>query len=97
MHPNLKKPLFILLSITSILCSRIMFVFIDDPEGPNLLVVFVLALIIYFTSLAFYFFNPLINGKFKNIPTLPYTNIRVFPIILLIQLIVTYILYFILN
>jgi O-antigen/teichoic acid export membrane protein len=40
----------IILIITSLLLSRSIFFFIDDPEGPNLVVVIGLALIIYFMS-----------------------------------------------
>ncbi len=36
--------------MTSLACSRAMFLFINDPEGPNLLVVVVMATIIYFLS-----------------------------------------------
>jgi hypothetical protein len=39
-------------AITALITSRAMFAFIDDPEGPNLLIVTVLALIIYFASLS---------------------------------------------
>ena len=53
-----KIPLLIL-GITSLVCSRTVFFFINDPEGPNLLVVIVLAAIIYFLSLAVYVFAPL--------------------------------------
>ncbi len=44
----------IILGITSLVCSRAMFSFINDPEGPNLLVVIVMALILYSISLAVY-------------------------------------------
>lgn len=35
-----------------------MFVFFDDPEGSNLLVVLGMAAIVYFSSLAVYSFKP---------------------------------------
>jgi hypothetical protein len=54
MYFKSKKVTLIILAITAMLCSRAMFVFIDDPEGPNLLVVTVLASIIYFLSLSSY-------------------------------------------
>lgn len=41
----------VILGVMSVICSRTMFVFIDDPEGPNLLVVTVLAIVVYFLSL----------------------------------------------
>ncbi len=40
--------------ITSLVCSRGFFFFINDPEGPNLLIVTVLALILFFVSWATY-------------------------------------------
>lgn len=54
MYFELKSTSKIILAITSFLFSRAMFVFIDDPEGPNLLIVTVLAAIVYFLSLAVY-------------------------------------------
>jgi hypothetical protein len=44
----------LVLGLASIALSRIVFVFINDPEGPNLLVVMVLAAIIFGLSLAAY-------------------------------------------
>lgn len=41
----------LIVSITALACSRSVFFFFDDPEGPNLLVVMVMAIAIYFLSL----------------------------------------------
>lgn len=49
-----KKISLIILAITSLMCSRAMFMFFNDPEGPNLLIVVVTAAIVYLLSLAFY-------------------------------------------
>ena len=68
---NFKKSYFFILAVTAIVCSRIIFVFINDPEGPNFLVVFGVALIIYFLSLAFYIFNPLIKNTTDYLFKLP--------------------------
>jgi len=57
MYFKSKKISLIILGITAITCSRVMFALFDDPEGPNLLVVTVMALIIYFLSLTTYLFN----------------------------------------
>ena len=54
MNFNSKKTLLVILGLTSIICSRAMFFFFDDPEGPNLLVVIVMAAIIYALSLLSY-------------------------------------------
>jgi hypothetical protein len=48
----------VILGITALLCSRISFYFFNDPEGPNLLIVVVLAIAIFFLSLAAYVFTP---------------------------------------
>lgn len=44
----------VILGITSLVSSRFTFSLFNDPEGPNLLVVAVLATIIYSVSLAVY-------------------------------------------
>ncbi len=49
-----KKISLIILAITSIVFSRVMFTLFDDPEGPNLLVVMVMATIVYLLSLITY-------------------------------------------
>jgi hypothetical protein len=40
----------LILFLTALVCSRTMFVSFDDPEGPNLLVIFVGAAIIFAAS-----------------------------------------------
>lgn len=52
------KPIpLLVLGITALTFSRIFFTLINDPEGPNLLIVTVLALILFFLSWAMYLFN----------------------------------------
>lgn len=53
-----KLPVFIL-GVTSLVCSRTFFAFINDPEGPNLLIVLVLAAIVFCVSLAIYTLSPM--------------------------------------
>jgi hypothetical protein len=53
-----KKTTLLTLGITSLICSRAMFFFFDDPEGPNLLIVTVAAAVIYTLSLALYRYRP---------------------------------------
>lgn len=43
-NPAMNK---VILGIVALICSRVIFMFIDDPEGPNLLIVFGLAVPIY--------------------------------------------------
>jgi len=52
-----KKTSLLILGITALVCSRALFFFFNDPEGPNLLVVIGTALVIYFVSLAAYVLN----------------------------------------
>lgn len=47
----------LILAITAILASRIMFCFLNDPKGPNLLIVTVIATVVYFLSLPIYLFK----------------------------------------
>ncbi len=49
-----KKTTLLISGITSIAFSRGIFFFLNDPEGPNLLVVMEMASIIFFLSLAAY-------------------------------------------
>lgn len=58
MYFESKKTAPLILGITSIVCSRAMFFFFDDPEGPNLVVVLGMAAIVYFSSLVVYSFKP---------------------------------------
>jgi hypothetical protein len=51
MHKKIALPL---LGLGSLILSRIVFMFINDPEGPNLLIVIVLAAIIFAVSLVLY-------------------------------------------
>ncbi len=53
-----RKSLLIILGVVSLVCSRMLFTLINDPEGPNLLIVLVTAIIVYFIFLAvFYIFQ----------------------------------------
>lgn len=53
-----KKTSVLILGITSIACSRTLFSLFDDSEGPNLLIVLVMAAVVYFPSLALYRYYP---------------------------------------
>lgn len=58
MYMQIFKSSSLLLGLTAIVCSRVLFVFFNDPEGPNLLIVAVLAAILYAASLVAYRFAP---------------------------------------
>lgn len=55
----------VILAITALVLSRTMFFFFDDPEGPNLLIVMVVAVMTYLPSLAVYSFRTLATGAKK--------------------------------
>jgi hypothetical protein len=53
-----QKTSLLLLVITALVCSRTLFFFFHDPEGPNLLIVTVLALLLYSASFIAWKFIP---------------------------------------
>ena len=57
--------LLLLLVITAFVCSRALFFFFHDPEGPNLLIVTVLALILYSASFIAWKFIPATSASKK--------------------------------
>ena len=57
-----KRTSLLLLGITALVCSRTLFFLFHDPEGPNLLVVTVLALILYVASFIVWRFIPVSTG-----------------------------------
>ena len=57
------KTSLLLLLITAFLCSRALFFLFRDPEGPNLLIVTVLALILYSASFIAWRFIPATASK----------------------------------
>jgi len=56
-----------ILGVTAIICSRMLFFFFNDPEGPNLLIVAAFAMVVYFLSFAAYVFSP---SKIKGLKRL---------------------------
>ena len=56
MHLKSQKKSLIILALTALVSSRAFFALINDPEGPNLLVVTVMAAIIYALSVGMYLF-----------------------------------------
>ena len=56
MFAKSRKTSLLLLGITALLCSKILFFSFNDPEGANLLVVSVMALILYVISWITYTF-----------------------------------------
>jgi hypothetical protein len=89
MYFKSKKISLLILGITAIVCSRIMFMFFNDPEGPNLLVVIGMAAIIYFLSLGGAY---LLKSSIKSL-----TGFQRLLIVIFIQIIIAIVFYFCLN
>ncbi len=56
----------IILAVVSLILSRLIFTLINDPEGPNLLIVTILGAIIYSLFLVICFLYKRLNIKMKN-------------------------------
>jgi hypothetical protein len=67
MRTSLKRAALLALGIASLVYARMMFMFIDDPEGPNLLVVVVMAVLISSLSLGAYALIPK-SSRHKKTP-----------------------------
>ncbi len=87
MYFKSKRITFLILGITSILSSRLLFFFFDDPEGPNLLIVMVMAGFIYAVSLFLYTRNSLLQ----------FAGLKRLLVLIFIQVLLVTILYFCLH
>ncbi len=81
------KTSLVTLGLTSLVCSRAMFSLFNDPEGPNLLVVIGMAVVVYALSLAVYLYYP--STKLEGLKRLL--------LVILIQIIIVTGFYFLLN
>lgn len=54
---NSKKISLLILALVALVCSRVLYFLVNDPEGPNLLIVVGLAGVLYAASLSAYLFN----------------------------------------
>lgn len=84
MHFEYKKIQSLVLVVTSFVISRLMFFFFNDPEGPNLLIVTGATVILYLFSLLTY-------------SLLPFENPKKLLLVIIIQILVTTVLYFCLK
>lgn len=87
MYFKSKKIPLLILGVTAMLSSRTMFVSFDDPEGPNLLIISVLALIVYFLTLS------LTVYLFK----LPITRLKGLLVTIFLQVLTVTVLFFLLR
>ncbi|MGF7074753.1 hypothetical protein ABIC84_002696 [Mucilaginibacter sp. 3215] len=62
-----KQVSLIMLAVTAIICSRLLFFLFNDPEGPNLLIVGGLALALFLLSWAVYVLGPFKINGFKRL------------------------------
>jgi hypothetical protein len=67
MNLKSKKTSLVLLGVAAVLCSSTLFFFFNDPEGPNLVVVIGLAIILYLVSFAAYV---LLSSKIEELKRL---------------------------
>jgi len=58
-----RKTSLLLLGITALASSRTLFFLFHDPEGPNLLIVMVLAVVLYISSFIVWRFIPATTAK----------------------------------
>ena len=86
MNFNSRKTSLIILGITALISSRAMFAFINDPEGPNLLIVVVLGAVVFGLSV----------GLSSVFPSLK-QGLRGLVILILFQILIVSALYFCLK
>lgn len=67
MNIKAKNTQLIILGVTALICSRTMLVLFNDPEGPNLVVVIGMAIILYSLSFTLYVPKPRTAGTKKLI------------------------------
>ena len=72
MHHKSRTGSLLILAVTAAACSRGMFVFFHDREGPNVLVVTGMAAVIYVISSAVYLsnFSPSLKGLKRSAATI---------------------------
>jgi len=87
-----KRILLTVLAITALTLSRVMFMLIDDPEGPNLLVVFVGAFIISLPAIILCYSGVTV---FQRLVPASLTDIKRLFISFFIQVLMTILLYFV--
>lgn len=90
MYFKSKKISLLILGVTAFVCARAMFYFIDDPEGPNLLIVTVLAIILYMLSLATYSSNPLARKVFQYFPLVSRPGLTQLLLALFVQILIVF-------
>lgn len=85
---NSPKIQSLILFITALICSRTMFVSFNDPEGPNLLVIAVGAVVIFAASSIANRFVPFLSSS-KGVTKILLS--------IVVQVVVTTVLYFLLK
>jgi hypothetical protein len=88
MHLTSKSASLVILAVTSIVCSRALFWFFNDPEGPNLVIVLGMAAIVYGVSWAISRYIP---------PVASFTGGKRLSLTIIIQILLVTIFYFLLR
>ena len=89
MHFISKKVSLVILGITAIVCSKVLFLFFNDPEGPNLLVVTVMTAIVYVLSLAVYFYYPSTKRDTSQpLPPVSVTSLERLLLVIFVQILI---------
>ena len=57
------KSMLVALGVTAFVTSRTTFFFIDDPEGPNLLIVSVLAAVLFGVSMSVFWYKTSLGSR----------------------------------
>lgn len=86
MYFKSKKVSLLILGVTALVCARAMFLFIDDPEGPNLLIVTALTVFVYVLSLGTYSSNLLSKKVFQYFPLVLHTGLPRLLVALFVQI-----------
>lgn len=90
---NSPKLSLLILGIIALLSARTTLLAFDDSEGPNLLIVVVLAGLVYFLSLAFYLYNPAAKGEVSDLSLTSATGLKNSFLIVLVQIVILAIFY----
>lgn len=97
MYFKSKKISLLILGAAAFISSRTMLTSFDDPEGPNLLIVTVLALVLYFVSWSVYRYNPSETGAFQQLSFSSLSGFKRLLLAISIQILIAVTLYFCLR
>lgn len=97
MYFKSKKTTLLILGVTALVCSRTMFLSFNDSEGPNLLVVMVMATFIFGLSLATYLYKLTSLDKSRVFLSLAHVGLVRLLLVIFIQVVLAIVIYFLLG